>query len=133
MYKTTNPLIGSLSYLLYVDILNSGVTCQTMSILMQLELEPVIHAITLLTFSAVLIFVKQLGEELWFTVGGQHISFGASPQVLNSTWNLLHAAIVRICGIILLLLYLFLSCFIVAFKEKFAFSKVFRYFDDTRT
>lgn len=50
---------------------------------MQLKLESVIHAITLLTFSVILIFVKQLGEELWFTVGGQHISFGASPQVLK--------------------------------------------------
>lgn len=25
-------------------------------------------------------FFVQLGEELWFTVGGQHIPFGASPQ-----------------------------------------------------
>jgi hypothetical protein len=24
---------------------------------------------------------SQLGEELWFTIGGQHIPFGASPQV----------------------------------------------------
>lgn len=29
----------------------------------------------------------QLGEELWFTVGGQHIPFGASPQVLRLSFD----------------------------------------------
>jgi len=27
------------------------------------------------------LYYFQLGEELWFTIGGQHIPFGASPQV----------------------------------------------------
>lgn len=29
----------------------------------------------------------QLGEELWFTVGGQRIPFGASPQVLHLSFD----------------------------------------------
>ena len=59
---------------------------------MQLEMKFVTHFITLLTFSV--IFVEQLGEELWFTVGGQHISFGASPQVPKLGMEFAYTAIV---------------------------------------
>lgn len=32
-------------------------------------------------YLTVLLLFYQLGEELWFAVGGQHIPFDASPQV----------------------------------------------------
>lgn len=40
--------------------------------------------LTQISFSDRFPFIFQLGEELWFTVGGQHIPFGASPQVLQT-------------------------------------------------
>ncbi|KAG6392790.1 hypothetical protein SASPL_147016 [Salvia splendens] len=48
----------------------------------------------------------KLGEELWFTVGGQHISFGASPQVPKLDMEFADTAIVWIFCIICQVLYM---------------------------